>query len=96
MRARFSKSDYIFASRDFALNERSVLFYRADNDKDELFLFKFKGETLEFDRKISLNFLGADGSKNNKNEGCGSYGNGEYLALLKGAKIYKICVSELN
>ena len=92
----FSKSDYIFASRDFALDERSVLFCPADNDKDELFLFKFKGETLEFDRKISLNFLGADGSKNNKNEGCGSYGNGEYLALLKGAKIYKICVSELN
>ena len=80
-------------SRDFALNERSVLFCLADNDKEELFLFKFKGETLEFDRKISLNFLGVDGSKN---KGCGSYGNGEYLALLKGAKIYKICVSELN
>ena len=61
-----------------------VLFRRAYETEDALFLFKFADETLELDRKIELNFIDANGDK----KGFNSHSNGKYMALLKDGKIF--------
>ena len=55
-------------------------------------MFKFANETLELDRKIELNFIGANGDK----KGFNSHSNSKAYGALKDGKIYKICVIELD